>query len=67
MFQHLSNAQIQAALANLAKRFERAITTKSVLPEVMPPNVDILSGYRTRDGFGSSVFVYRPLLDIDLV
>lgn len=60
VLQHLSNAHISAALGNLATRFERAIITESLTPDVVVPNVDIASGYRTRDGYQSGVMVDMP-------
>ncbi len=60
VFQHLSNEVIQAALANLGQRFERAIVTEAVHPAPKRPNVDLVSGYRTRDGFDSGVYVELP-------
>lgn len=60
VFQHLSNEVILAALANLGQRFERAIITESVHPSPKRPNVDLVSGYRTRDGFESGVYVELP-------
>lgn len=67
VFQHLSNAHIAAALANLGRRYRRAIITESVLPRVATPNVDIVSGYRTRDGYGSGVLVDKPPFALDVV
>lgn len=67
VFQHLSNAHIASALANLARCYRHAIITESVLPEVNTYNVDIVSGYRTRDGYGSGVFVDKPPFDLTVV
>lgn len=50
MFQHLSNAHIVAALDYLRRRFDRAIVTESIHPGKANPNIDIISGFRTRDG-----------------
>lgn len=60
VFQHLSNEVIMAALANLAQRFDRAIVTESVHPDPKVANIDLVSGYRTRDGFDSGVYVEQP-------
>jgi SAM-dependent methyltransferase len=57
VFQHLSNAHIASALDNLARRFECAIITESLVEKMRTPNVDIVSGYRTRDGYQSGVMV----------
>lgn len=60
VFQHLSNAHISSALDNLAKCFKRAIITEALTEDVRTPNVDIISGYRTRDGYYSGVLVDMP-------
>lgn len=61
VFQHLSNDVILAAIANLREVFDRAIVTESVHTAAKNPNVDLVSGYRTRDGLESGVFVeLRP-------
>lgn len=61
VFQHLSNAHIASALANLAQRFDRAIITESLPPGgEARANVDIVSCYRTRDGYRSGVFIDKP-------
>lgn len=57
VFQHLSNDTILAALANLRKVYKRAIITEAVRKMPAAPNLDILSGYRTRDGVGSGVYL----------
>jgi len=67
VFQHLSNDRIAAALANLARTYRLAIVT-----EVQPlgpcvPNLDIASGYRTRDGLGSGVFLDKPPFSLEIV
>lgn len=60
VFQHLSNTHILAALDNLRQRFDRAIVTESIQPGTANPNIDIISGYRTRDGYESGVFIDLP-------
>ena len=67
VFQHLSNEVILAALANLRVRFERAIVTESVHPAPKHPNVDLVSGYRTRDGFDSGVYVELPPFNLEVL
>lgn len=57
VFQHLSNGTILAALANLRQNFRRAIITEIVPTKPAAPNRDIVSGYRTRDGLNSGVFL----------
>lgn len=57
VFQHLSNATIQSALANLRGTFSRAIITEAVPLNPSAPNRDIVSGYRTRDGLNSGVYL----------
>ncbi len=57
VFQHLSNETILAALANLRRSFKRAIVTESVYRSPAAPNLDIVSGYRTRDGLKSGVYL----------
>ncbi|HMN38204.1 MAG TPA: class I SAM-dependent methyltransferase [Hyphomicrobium sp.] len=57
VFQHLSNDTIAAALANLRRTFRRAIVTEAVPVEPSKPNLDIASGYRTRDGLRSGVYL----------
>lgn len=57
VFQHLSNDTILAALANLRKTFRRAIITEGLPLKPSQPNLDIQSGYRTRDGLNSGVYL----------
>ena len=57
VFQHLSNDTILAALANLRGTFRRAIVTEAVPLKPFKPNLDIASGYRTRDGLKSGVYL----------
>lgn len=57
VFQHLSNDTILAALANLRNSFKRAIITEAVPLTPSRPNLDITSGYRTRDGLESGVYL----------
>jgi SAM-dependent methyltransferase len=57
VFQHLSNDTILAALANLRGTFKRAIITEALPLEPSAPNLDIVSGYRTRDGYNSGVYL----------
>jgi SAM-dependent methyltransferase len=57
VFQHLSNDTILAALANLRRSFKRAIITEALPLEPSAPNLDIVSGYRTRDGYHSGVYL----------
>ncbi len=57
VFQHLSNGTILAALANLRGSFKRAIITEAVPLTPFQPNLDIASGYRTRDGLKSGVYL----------
>lgn len=57
VFQHLSNDTILAALANLKKVFKKAIITEAQPAKLAAPNLDIASGYRTRDGLNSGVYL----------
>ena len=58
VFQHLSNDTILAALANLRKAgFKRGIITEAIARDPSAPNLDIISGYRTRDGLNSGVYL----------
>lgn len=67
VFQHLSNEVIAAALANLTQRFDRAIVTESVHPDPRQPNIDLVSGYRTRDSFDSGVYVELPPFNLQVL
>lgn len=67
VFQHLSNAHILAAIGNLREKFGHAIITESLTSGARTPNVDIVSGYRTRDGYGSGVFVDEPPFSLAVV
>ena len=67
VFQHLSNAHICTAIANLRQHFGHAIITESIPPNPRAPNVDIVSGYRTRDGYGSGVFVDKPPFNLTVL
>lgn len=60
VFQHLSNDAILAALANLRRSFKHAIVTESQPLSTERPNLDIVSGYRTRDGLHSGVYLNLP-------
>lgn len=60
VFQHLSNDAILAALANVRKSFRLAIVTEATLAQIKRPNVDLVSGYRTRDGHESAVCLDLP-------
>jgi hypothetical protein len=57
VFQHLSNDKILAALENLRRNHKRAVITEAnpMQPKII--NADIASGYRTRDGLYSGVFL----------
>lgn len=57
VFQHLSNDTILAALANLRHNFRRAVVTEAVPRSPRAPNLDIVSGYRTRDGLNSGIYL----------
>ncbi|MEQ1717374.1 MAG: class I SAM-dependent methyltransferase [Hyphomicrobium sp.] len=57
VFQHLSNETIVSALDNLRQSFKVAIVTEAVPIAPDAPNLDIVSGYRTRDGLNSGVFL----------
>jgi SAM-dependent methyltransferase len=57
VFQHLSNATILAALANIRTQFKVAIITEAVFTNAKVPNIDLVSGYRTRDGLKSGVYL----------
>jgi SAM-dependent methyltransferase len=60
VLQHLSNAHIEKALANLRRRYATAIITESVFVEPSAPNLDIVSGRWTRDRQRSGVYVDLP-------
>ena len=67
VFQHLSNDTIQAALANLRRNFKFAIVTEAVPRLPAAPNLDIVSGYRTRDGLKSGVFLELAPYNLKIV
>ncbi len=60
VLQHLSNDSIEAALANMRRTFPRAIVTEMQPGRCEVPNLDIVSGYRTRDGLHSGVYLNLP-------
>lgn len=60
VFQHLSNDAILAALANLGRTFRTAIVTEASHVAITRPNVDLVSGYRARDGHDSAVILDQP-------
>lgn len=66
VLQHLSNATIRAVLQNLRARFETAIITESVYDTPSAPNLDIVSGYRTREGLKSGVYLDLPPYNLDV-
>lgn len=67
VFQHLSNATILSALNNLRKNFKVAIITEAVPKVPSAPNLDIASGYRTRDGLNSGVFLELPPFNLKVL
>lgn len=67
VFQHLSNATIVAALENLKGTFRRAIITEGVPVKPRQPNLDIVSGYRTRDGLQSGVYLELPPFNLKVL
>jgi SAM-dependent methyltransferase len=67
VFQHLSNETIVAALANLSRNFKTAIVTESVFITPSSPNLDIVSGYRTRDGHRSGVYLELPPFNLKIL
>ena len=67
VFQHLSNDTILAALANLRGNFKTAIITESVFITPSQPNLDIVSGYRTRDGHRSGVYLELPPYNLTIL
>lgn len=67
VFQHLSNDAIVAALANLRRSFKHAIVTESQPLHPTAPNLDIVSGYRTRDGLNSGVFLDLPPFGLEIL
>lgn len=60
VFQHLSNDLILAIIANLRGRIPEAIITESVFTNPKAANLDLISGYRTRDGLRSGVYLDLP-------
>jgi SAM-dependent methyltransferase len=60
VFQHLSNDLILSVLKNLRGRIPVGIITESVFLAPTTPNVDLVSGYRTRDGLKSGVYLDLP-------
>lgn len=68
VFQHLSNADILAAIDNLRRSgFKRAIVTECQPAGPCVPNRDIVSGYRTRDGLQSGVFLEQPPFGLTII
>lgn len=67
VFQHLSNDAITAALANLKRSFAYAIVTEAQPLQPVSPNLDIVSGYRTRDGLNSGVFLELAPFNLTIV
>jgi len=67
VFQHLSNDTILAALANLKRTFRKAIITEGLPITPSQPNLDIRSGYRTRDGLNSGVYLELPPFNLKVL
>ncbi len=67
VFQHLSNENILTALANLRRRFKVAIVTEAVYLNPSAPNLDIDSGYRTRDALESGVYLELPPFNLKIL
>ena len=57
VFQHLSNATILAAIERLRPVFREAVITESLHTPCDKANVDLVSGYRTREALKSGVYV----------
>ena len=66
VFQHLSNSTIHAALTNLRNAFREAIITECLFTKPSAPNLDIISGYRTRDGLKSGVYLDLPPFNLEV-
>ena len=67
VLQHLSNETIHAALNNLQQNYKYAIITEAVPRVPAAPNLDIVSGYRTRDGLNSGVFLELAPYNLKIV
>lgn len=67
VLQHLSNATIASVLTNLRARFDKAIITECVFDNPSAPNLDIVSGYRTRDGLRSGVYLDLPPYKLEVL
>lgn len=67
VLQHLSNVNIAAALANMKHSAPRAVVTEAVPRTPSAPNRDIASGYRTRDGLNSGVYVDQPPFNLQVL
>lgn len=57
VFQHLSNAHVQAVIANLRSRYDHAIVADCVTKRSARLNVDIASGDRRRTALRSGVYL----------
>ena len=67
VFQHLSNDTVLAALERLRNVFREAVITESLFMPCARPNVDIVSGYRTREALKSGVFVELAPFNLNVV
>jgi SAM-dependent methyltransferase len=57
VFQHLSNAAIHASLANMRSAYPVAIITEAVWKNPKDTNVDLVSGFHTRDMLESGIYL----------
>lgn len=67
VLQHLSNADIHKALANLSQRFARAAITEAIFIEPSAPNLDMVSGHWTRDRQRSGVYLDLPPFNLTVI
>lgn len=67
VFQHLSNDVIARAIDNLRRSVPLAIVAECVHVRPSRPNADLVSGYRTRDGLESGVYIDLPPFSLRVI
>jgi SAM-dependent methyltransferase len=67
VFQHLSNAAIHASLANMRSAYPVAIITEAVWKNPKATNVDLVSGFHTRDMLESGIYLELPPFNLKVL
>lgn len=67
VFQHLSNAAIHQSLDNMRSAYPVAIITEAVWKTPKATNVDLVSGFHTRDMLESGIYLELPPFSLTIL